>query len=246
MAQPTTRNDFKNTCLRRLGKGVINVEVSADQVEDRVDFALRKFADYHFDGSDMTFYSYQIQDADKTNRYVPVPDNVLGVVEIFDLSSFMLGGGIFNATYQFVLQNVWDWQSQSLIPYYMAFQNIQLIEQILVGKQPIRYNRYMNRLYIDMDWTRLNVGDFLIARAYQVVDPEAFPRCWSDAWLQQYATAQIKQQWGTNLKKFSGMPLPGNVTFNGQQIFDEAQTEIEKLEYELINSYSLPVLDMVG
>jgi hypothetical protein len=56
----------------------------------------------------------------------------------------------------------------------------------------------------------------------------------------------IKRQWGTNLTKFEGLQLPGGVTFNGRQIYDEAQAEITKLEEEMITNYSLPVMDMIG
>jgi hypothetical protein len=56
----------------------------------------------------------------------------------------------------------------------------------------------------------------------------------------------IKRQWGDNLKKFEGMTMPGGVTFNGQKIWEEANEEIRKLEEEMINTYSLPVSDMIG
>jgi hypothetical protein len=42
------------------------------------------------------------------------------------------------------------------------------------------------------------------------------------------------------------MQLPGGVQFNGEKIFNDAQQEIEKMEAEMISSYSLPVSDMVG
>jgi hypothetical protein len=40
--------------------------------------------------------------------------------------------------------------------------------------------------------------------------------------------------------------MPGGITFNGQKIWDEATDEITQLETEMINSYSLPVSDMIG
>jgi hypothetical protein len=40
--------------------------------------------------------------------------------------------------------------------------------------------------------------------------------------------------------------MPGNVSFNGQKIWDEATEEIQALESEVISSYSLPVTDMMG
>ena len=56
----------------------------------------------------------------------------------------------------------------------------------------------------------------------------------------------IKKQWGTNLKKFEGLQMPGGVTFNGQKIYDEAEDELKALDEDLIRSYSLPVTDMMG
>jgi hypothetical protein len=128
----------------------------------------------------------------------------------------------------------------------MALQHIQFLEYILVGKQPLRYNRHVNKLYIDMDWDRINTGEYIIVEAYEVVDPTTYTDAWSDRWLLRYAACLIKQQWGTNLKKFDGMKMPGGLTFNGQKIYDEATGEREVLEKEMIFTYSLPATDMIG
>jgi hypothetical protein len=128
----------------------------------------------------------------------------------------------------------------------MAMQHIQFLEFLLVGKQPLRYNRNTNRLYIDMDWDRINGGEFLVVEAYEVVDPDLYVDVWKDRWLLRYAACLIKQQWGTNLKKFEGMRMPGGLSFNGQQIYNEATDEREKLEQEMIYTYSLPATDMIG
>ena len=37
MAVPTSKSTFKEYCLRALGKGVIDINVSDDQIDDRVD-----------------------------------------------------------------------------------------------------------------------------------------------------------------------------------------------------------------
>jgi hypothetical protein len=133
-----------------------------------------------------------------------------------------------------------------MVPYYMAFQQIQLLEQLLVGKQPIRYNRNTNKLFVDTDWNKLTPGYFLVVEAYSIVDPVEFTDVWNDRWLQRYATELIKKQWGSNLTKFVGMQLPGGITFNGEKIYNDAHDAIEKLEAEMITSYSLPVTDMIG
>ena len=97
-----------------------------------------------------------------------------------------------------------------------------------------------------MDWNTVPVGTFLLVEAYEVVDPATWTDAWNDRWLQNYATAQIKRQWGSNLTKFTGMSLPGGVQFNGEKIYDDATEELRRMEDEMISSYSLPVLDMIG
>jgi hypothetical protein len=42
------------------------------------------------------------------------------------------------------------------------------------------------------------------------------------------------------------MTLPGGVQFNGERILSDAQQELEKMEREMLTSYSLPVTDMIG
>lgn len=247
MAQPTTRAEFKEWCLRKLGKPVIEINVDQDQVDDRVDEALSYYWDYHFDGTEKTFYKYQVTQTDINNGYITIPENIIGVVNIFDLStSLSTGSGMFNVQYQFVLNNLYELANFETLHYYMTFEHIQFMENMLVGKQPIRYNRNVNKLYIDTNWSRLKVNDYIIVEAYQIVDPATYTDVWKDRWLQTYATAKIKYQWGSNLTKFSDMQLPGGVRFNGERILQDAQEEIRKLEEEMINSYSLPLNDLIG
>jgi hypothetical protein len=247
MAQPTSRTLFKEWCLRKLGKPVIEINVDQDQVEDRIDEALAYYWDYHFDGTERTFLKHQITEQDKTNGYIDVPENIIGVVNLFSIgSSITASTGMFNVQYQFVLNNIHDMVNYNLTNYYMSMANLQFMEELLVGAQPIRYNRNINRMHIDTDWKRLSTGDYIVAEAYSIVDPNVYADVWKDRWLQNYATAKIKYQWGTNLTKFTGMTLPGNVQFNGEQILNDALTEITKLEEEMIVSYSLPVIDMIG
>jgi hypothetical protein len=248
MAQPTTRQEFKDLCLRKRGFPVIEINVEDDQVEDRVDEAMSFYWDYHFDGSSKEYFKWTVSADDITNRYLTVPENIIGAVKIFDIGDALSTNNLFNIRYQIALNDLYDLTSfnQSLLTYYTNMQHIQFIEELLVGRQPIRYNRHINKLYIDMDWQRVQVGDRIIAEAYQIVDPETYPDVYKDRWLQNYATAKIKYQWGTNLSKFEGLRLPGDVTFNGSQILQDAAAEIQNLEQEMLTSYSLPVADMIG
>jgi hypothetical protein len=128
----------------------------------------------------------------------------------------------------------------------MAMEHLSLLTAMLVGRQPVSYTRHRDRCYIDMDWNVVNEGEFLLIEAYEVIDPDTFTDVWGDRWIMRYCYELIKMQWGNNLKKYQGMQLPGGLTFNGQQIYDEANEEKEKLEQEMIYSYSLPATDMIG
>jgi len=246
MPSPNSRATFKENCLRRLGKPVIEINVDDDQVEDRIDEAIKYFWDYHFDGSDKVYYKHLVTEENKTNRYITLPDNIIGAVNIFEIGQALNTNNLFNIRYQIALNDLYTLTSVSMVPYYMAMQHIQFLEQMLVGKQPMRYNRHNNKVYIDMDWSIINAGDYVIIEAYEVLDPEVYTKAWNDRWLLRYASCLIKQQWGNNLKKFNGMKMPGGLTFNGQVIYEEATQERAELEKEMIHSYSLPVTDMIG
>lgn len=246
MSVPTSRATFREYCLRRLGKPVIEINVDEDQVDDRIDEALKYFWDYHFDGSEKIYYKYEVTDQTLTNKYVTMPDNVIGVVNLFPARASMGSNNLFDVRYQIALNDIYTLSNTSLIPYYMAMSHLSLLENLLVGQQPIRYNRHMNRLHIDMDWNTVSVGDFIVSEAYQIVDPDVFTKAWGDRWLQRYASCLIKQQWGVNISKFNNMKLPGGVTFNGDKIYNDATQERSDLEHEMIFSYSIPALDMIG
>lgn len=247
MSTPTSRDEFKEYCLRALGKPVIEINVDEDQVDDRVSEALRYYWDYHFDGTEKIYYKVLITDQIKSDKYITLPENIIGAVKVFSIGDpSVRADDLFNIRYQIALNDLYTLTSVSMVPYYMTMQHLALIQEMLVGKQPIRYNRHRNRLHVDMDWNTINTGEYLLVEAYQIVDPEEFTDVWNDRWLQKYCTALIKRQWGNNLTKFTGMQLPGGVQFNGEKILNDAVDELNKLEQEMISSYSLPVMDMMG
>jgi len=69
---------------------------------------------------------------------------------------------------------------------------------------------------------------------------EGLSDVWDDRFLKKYTTALIKRQWGENMKKFGGIAMPGGVTLNGKEIYDEAVEEINKIEDDIFNFNSLP------
>jgi len=247
MAKITSREKFKEYILRRLGAPVIDINVDDEQVEDRIDDALLKFRDYHFDGMEHVYYPHKLTQADMDNEYITLPDDFVGVTRIFDINDSYGAMNLFNVRYQLHLNELFNISSVSVTPYVVAMRHIEFLEEVFVGKKPIRYNRNTDKLYIDMNWKDDTVvGQYVMIDGYREVNPETYPDVWEEPWLKQYATALVKRQWGEHLKLYEGMNLPGGITFNGQKIWDEATEEIQKLEDTVINDYSLPVTDMIG
>ena len=247
MANPSSRQGLIDYCLRRLGHPVIEINIDEDQVEDRIDDAFQFYREYHYDAVERVYLKYQITSDDMTNKYIPLNDNIVGVDRILPFSNRSTGINIFDVRYQILINDLYSLMSTDLIYYSQVKTQIELINQLLVGVKPVRFNRHMNRMYIDMDWEAdVEVGSFIIVECYRILDPDTYTDVYNDRFLKQYATALIKKQWGENMKKFQGVQLPGGVLLNGQQIFDEAVEEITRLEQEMQSRFELPPDMFVG
>lgn len=270
MANPTTRETLKQYALRALGKPVIEINVDDDQLEDRLDEALQYYSQYHYDGIRRTYLKYKLTDADKTRlkastpvtetatqngisstffeaqNFLVIPSSVISVTNIFPFSD-KSSMNMFDVRYQLRLNDLYDFGSTSIINYDMVLRHLDFLDQILVGIKPIRYQQHDNRLYVDMDWANdLDVDEYLIIDCYRKLDPATFTDVFNDQWLKRYTTALFKRQWGSNLSKFDGVVMLGGVKLNGEKIFTDGQTELEKLEVEIRNSFEIAPAFMVG
>lgn len=252
MAITTTRTAFKDYCLRRLGFPVIEINIDDDQVDDRIDDALQYYQDYHFDGLQKIYYIKAIDQTDINNKYLDLTQakdsanntlDIAGITRIFPVTDSQSSVNMFDLRYQLRLNELYDFTSASYINYTLTQQHLRSLELLFTGEVPIRFQRHMQRLYIDWAWgaSEAPVGTHVIAECYAVIDPTVYGRVWNDRWLKEYATTLIKIQWGANLKKFAGIQLPGGVSLNGNVIFDEAMEEKKRLEEDMITNYGGPL-----
>ena len=244
MAFLTNRADFTNYCLRQLGAPVIDINVAQEQVNDRIDDALQKFWEFHADGYQKQFIVYMITENDIKLGNVPISDNVISVLRILPHDNQSTTG----VDYQAFLTDILNLQSSSFgIGGYVITQSyLSLLNSFFNFETPISFNRNTNVLRLDTDWTHFKAGDPIVIECYTTINPEEHIKTWNDIWLKQYATALIKKQWGQNLIKYEGFQLPSGTTLNGRQFYDDALTEIEKLEEELRSVWELPLDFFVG
>lgn len=245
---PSSRQELIDYCLRSLGHPVIEINIDPDQIEDRIDEAFQHYREYHYDAVELVYLKQEVTANVISNQYVTLNDSITGVTRVLPFSSKTTSGmDMFDIRYQILVNDLYSLQSTDLIYYHQVRTHLQLIQDLLIGIKPIRFNRHQNRLHVDMDWNNdIKEGEFIIVEAYRILDPSTFTDVYNDGYLKQYATALIKRQWGINLKKFEGVQLPGGVTLNGQKIFDEAMEEIQILKDEVKSTYQLPVDFMTG
>lgn len=172
---------------------------------------------------------------DLENRWIPIPDSTYGVTKVFSLySGSSTMKNIFDLQYQLRLNDLYDLTATSVVYYTTVMNHLQMLDTILNGAVLYRFNRLSNRLYIDMDWGfEAKVGDYILVDTYKAMDPTEFSRVYNEPWLKKYTTALFKIQWGANLKKFSGLSLPGGVSIDGDGIYNEGMNEKGALEDEL-------------
>lgn len=250
MANPTSRATLIEYCLRRLGDPVIEINIDPDQQEDRVDEALQYYREYHSEATYRGYIQHLVTADDVANKYISISSNVQQVTKLFKLSSAIFTRNMFSVKYQMHLNDIANMHSYigDLAYYEQVQQYLSLLDMRLNGTPQVDYVRKQNRLYIHGEFEEedIKAGEYIVAEVYSVISESDHTAVWNDMWLKEYTTALFKLQWGSNLIKFEGMQLPGGVTLNGRQLYEDAMQELERLREKLRNEHELPVDFFVG
>jgi len=183
----------------------------------------------------------------ENSNFLQIPPAVIGITKIYHFDGTnTTTNNMFSIKYQLFLNDIYYWGSTEILTYAMVKTYLEDIDFLLTTQKQIRFNQRQDRLYLDIDWGSVAVGDYIIIDCYRTLDPNDYTRVWNDSFLKRYLTALIKRQWGQNLIKFQGVKLPGGVELNGRQIYDDAQKELDDIAEKMSSTYELPPLDMIG
>lgn len=250
MAIPNTKATFIDYVLRSLGFPVIEINVAPEQIDDRVDEAMQYFHMFHMDAMDRVFLSHQITADDISNGYITIAEPVVAIINIIwnagALSTDFASGAWQYQADVFGKLGFKSCSDTSLSDYVISMTTLSNVDAILGNHPRIQYSMHSNKLYIDGDWSRFSIGDYIVYEAYIQIDPDEHVDVWNDMWLKEYAIALVGRQWGSNLQKFQQVELPGGITLNGDAIYDQYNTRIETLREEMDNKYSYPPDMMIG
>ena len=183
----------------------------------------------------------------ENSNYLPLPPDIIGVEKIFHFDgSATSTNNMFSVKYQLFLNDIYYYGATQLMNYAMVRSYLSDIDFLLTTQKQFRFNQRQDRIYIDIDWSGVQEGDWLIFDVFKAIDPNASTGVWNDSFLKRYVTQLVKRQWGQNLIKFQGVKLPGGVELNGRLMYDDAQKELDVIREQMSNTYEVPPLDMIG
>lgn len=270
-----SRQQFIDYTLRYLGAPVIQINVDPQQVEDRLDEALKFMEERHFDFNQRALFVYQIQQNDLNRKYFdlatignalgaqektiagvtytwPTANDIVSVTKVYAPSN-QVGDYMFDLRYQMTLFDFFGlYFNQSGYPmgpmasYMEAMSYVKLVNDVFNYPMSFTFTKTTQRLFLDTDTSKMEVGNYLFIETYVKINTEEYSKVWEDRIFKKYFAALLKKQWAQNLMKFSGMPLPGGAQLNAPAIMQEATKEIAEVENELLRNYELPVDPQIG
>lgn len=250
MALPSTRINLRDHCLRKLGHPVIEINVATEQLEDCIDEALAKYKLHHFDGTEKKYVAHTTTPTDISNKYFTVAPEINSVIRLLPFAGNALSGWIFSEEYQFRLSDFAGMSlraGEGILDYVIQRQYWNLISDVFGRYKTVHFNKVQNRIFVETAWGKdIQEGTIIVYECMAEIDEESFPEVFSDPWLILYTTTLFKEIWGTNLKKFSGVQLPGGITLNGNIIYQEAIKEKEELDRKLMTDFSPPLDMLIG
>jgi len=257
----TTKAEFIEYCLRQLGKPVIQINVSQQQIEDAYEEAVQYYIDHADDGTESVYMGHKITEDDIKQSYIQLPLEIISVFEFQYMPSGQINGGqLFNAHYQLIHDEnsaVFDMlfgrnqksgggPGTGFIDYVMFKNYISDLATYFSPPPHYEFNKMTKRVHLFVSPNKLNPGDIAFFGVTKGIDPEKHIALFQDTWFKRYTAALIKLRWGSNLQKFDGVALPGGVTLNGEQLYQQALEEKRTLEEELADRWFGAAPIMVG
>jgi hypothetical protein len=240
MKRAQSRKDFKDKILLSLGHPLIRVDVSNDQLDLAIDKSLKNFFKYSAYGAFESHYAYQVTVDDVTAGYIPIPSNIDAVVEVIHKGFSFSDLSFATAEYQMTRETFMAAQrfnNVSLVDYVTMKQRLYNTQLIIEQPRGFEFVRFQRRL---IPYFTYFADQFIVMKCYENVDAEIDgsldPKIvvpandmWDDEQLLELAVAETKMIWGNILKKFGSVVLPGGVSLDGNNMYQEAKADVKKI-----------------
>lgn len=242
-----SEQDLADYALRALGGGMINIEITPEQIQDRINQALEFFLVRYYNMMTENWLVYRMTDADVANGYFQVPPGWISVHQLYDPmgeSGQSTVDDFDNLNYRLANSDFfnfsWTVSSDMVTSYHLFQEKINLIKLYFTPEIRYRFNATQGRITLERGG--LFTGYMFILNGYVALDPTVTPAIYNDPWLKRYAIALLGMQWGSNISKYTGIQLPGGVTMDGDKMYTRYDDMKTKLEEEFMSSMESPMM----
>jgi len=158
MSKPTTKQELKDFCLRKLGAPVLEINVSDEQVDDAYDDALQLFQERCYNGIERMYLKYQITSDDLT-RGQAENTNGVGIVTTTATSTSISGYGTTTSSW---------YETSNFIQVPDSVVGVEKIfkfdtSTISGGMFSIKYQLFLNDLY---QFNSVNLLQYSMTKTY--------------------------------------------------------------------------------
>jgi len=223
-----------------LGSPVINVELTDDQLSDNINLALETFTQFVEGGVNIRMLTLTTETGQKEYS---LPFTVASVLKLFDAGSLSTFEAVFPER---AMADTFGglYASGDLLTLELTRSYMSTLEFQSTVDVRFNYNSSTNEIYLIEDPGSQTLG----LLCYEKTDYTETTKggVYNHLWIKKYAVALCRKQWGMNLTKYSGSMLPQGLTMNGTEIYQQALTDLEKLETELEETWRMPLDFFVG
>lgn len=264
------KEELKQYALRALGHPTIEVNITDEQMDDRINEAVFAYQDGHMDGSYITYIKEVVTEEDVISKTLRIKNpNICDVIRVIGIdyttytsddrlfdANYYMGAMVTNALSSSGSLNQQNSQAGSVAglegittTYNIMSSYFQDLQNLMTTIPEYNFNRNNNKMYIATDWSKIPVGTVFAMEASLYVNPyedEATTGFWDDGWLKSYTIALFQMQWGRNLMLFNQYQLPGGLILDGKDIEQRAIDRALNLKEQLNKSYARPLGFLVG
>ena len=240
MAKTDTKDKLMSYIRRRCGEPLIRVELADEQLDDIIDEVILKYSEFAYDGQDIRCMMIPIFEGVKEYKLDNRISSILDLRVSRRTTSTALAG-LYSIPPGYT-PTLTSGTMMKLADFETTLVNMSRFDNMF----DIRPNYFFNSNNKIITFLEDMVGypNALIQVALEY-EPNDVDLIFNHPWIKDMCVAQAKVQWGTNVGKYTGTLINGN-TINYSEIKADGQTDVDRLNEELLTRWSPPLGIVVG
>ena len=227
------RSDLANRILVRLGRNIVDVELSPEDLEEAIQTTLDMYRNRSSNSVEEGYFFLELQEG--KNEYI-LPDEIAEIREVFRRGLGRTEGGVTFDPFNAAFTNFYLLEAgrQGGLATYWMFTNYQELIGTMFGEHIMFTWEPQTHKFTVIRNVR-GAETVLLWGYYKRKDDDIITDVYARNWIVDYATAVSKIMLGQGRGKFAQIFGPqGGTVLNGDQIRNEGITEIDRLERELL------------